>query len=225
MLPDIVDVDAVRKPRPNRKPPKDLPLTASVLAFDPGGWTGWSLMHVHPEALLPEEPEVTILGNIEGWEHGEIHCGGKHGCNTGPDAEAAGINECISLIRAWPGSAVVLEGFTLQYFSADPNLLSPVRINSAIDQWLWAHDWRTSHKQQPSEKPEACDERLKQWGMYDSRGGMGHARDADRHALIFLRSVCKVGMKARRLRETMWPHLYGYGSPYSYEVLREERSA
>lgn len=229
MLPEIVDVDASRREHPCRKPPKDLPLTASVLAFDPGGWTGWSLIHVHPEALLPEEPDVTILGNIEGWQHGEIFCGGKlkerRRCYLGPDAEAAGINECVSLIRSWPGAAVVLEDFILQYFSADRSLLSPVRINSTIDQWLWWHDWRKSHKQPPSAKPEASDERLKEWGMYDSRGSLEHARDADRHALIFLRAVCKVGQSARRLRAEMWPHLYGYGAPYSPEVMEQEKSA
>jgi hypothetical protein len=49
----------------------------------------------------------------------------------------------------------------------------------------------------PAEKPTASDDRLKTWGMYTGGTGDRHSRDADRHALIFLR---KLKQKQGRIR-------------------------
>lgn len=224
MLPTIINVDEFRRDQ-RHKPPclSSLPLTASVLAFDPGGETGWSLMHVHPEALLPEEPDVTILGNIEEWQHGEIDCHNRKRSvgltrvqSFDSSGECAGANECINLIRAWPGAIVVLEDFILEYFSKARDLLSPPRLNSVLQFHCWQNH-RRFFLQMPAEKPEASDERLKEWGMYDSRGGLGHARDADRHALIFLRKAMAATEKGQRIREWAWPHLYAPGGEYWQE--------
>lgn len=112
---------------------------------------------------------------------------------------------------------MVIESFILRQFSKDPNLLSPVRITASIAQDLWMHR-RYYFTQSPAEaKTTATDERLKNWELYDSHGGMNHARDADRHAITFLRKACQASKVARELREQAWPHLYLPGRAYGPE--------
>jgi hypothetical protein len=46
--------------------------------------------------------------------------------------------------------------------------------------------------------------------VYDPTGGLIHARDADRHALLFLRKA-----KAKsQFRAQAWPHLFSRGGAY-----------
>lgn len=199
--------------------PNDLPETATIIALDPGGTTGWSMMNFHPDALVPEA-RVGFLENLEEWKHGEIDCGSKTG-NLGvtldpgisTDGEFAGTNEIAGFLRAWPGAAVVIESFDLRQFSKDQDLLSPQRLKATIGYDLWMQS-REYFTQRPADKPIASDDRLKIWGLYQREGGMGHARDADRHAIIFARRCASVGRRGRELRERAWPHLYGEGRPY-----------
>lgn len=192
-----------------------LPLSATVIAFDPGGTTGWSVFDVHPEALF--DSEVSIVENINLWTHGQTDCGSTKG-NLGKSShagisttgEAAGVAELVGLCRSWPGAAVVIEDFIVRRMDQSRDFLSPVRITAALSQWLWQMD-RHYFVQQPAyAKTTVTDARLKAWGFYSRAGGENHARDADRHAITFLRK-CKAD---REFRIRAFPHLFGAGRPY-----------
>lgn len=178
-------------------PRGELISSPTVFALDPGGTTGWSIMNVHPEALL--YPDTPILSNIEHWASGQI---------VGPENEQA--EEVMDMIDEWPGCTVVMESFVLRQMHVD---LAPVRIGEKIDFALW-HRRLASFKQTPAEAKNTCtDSRLKSWGLYKREGGQEHARDADRHALTFLRK-CKDRMN---LRVYAWPHIYGGNGEYAEE--------
>ena len=229
-----IDLSSGRKPENNRADRKvDAPRhKATVLSLDPGGTTGWSVMSVHAESLF--DPEVPIVENIEFWCHGQIDCGSKTG-NRGTSGvgditdgvstsgEAAGINEIISLIRAWPGAAVVIEDFVIRQGNASRDFLSPVRVTAGVNQYLY-NQRRPAYFQQPSlAKTSATDDRLKLWGIYSSSGGENHARDADRHSITFLTRV-KQGSnfptkakKAGLFLPDVFPHIYGPKGAYASE--------
>jgi hypothetical protein len=188
---------------------------ASVIALDPGGTTGWSLISVHPESLI--EPKADIFDNIFEHKHGQVDCGTHRG-NLGSslhdgistEGEFSGVYDLAEFIRAWPSAAVVIEDFNLRQLRMDRELLSPVRITSAIGYSMWL-EGRDYHIQSPSDAKRVCtDERLKEWRMYETAGALRHARDADRHAILFMRKA-----KAKpRFRELAWPHLYGEKGAY-----------
>ncbi|ATN89582.1 RuvC-like resolvase [Gordonia phage Bonum] len=175
----------------------------SIIAFDPGGTTGWSIMRLDPAKLLDKTVRPNDVVTV--WHHGEIDCGAQSG-SAGTSAiaqggdlghsetgEAAGVFLCERLIRVGAGvprTVVVVEDFILRTQSKGRDALSPVRITGGLDQLLWEgkNVPYPLTKQQPSEaKSSVTDERLKLWGFYES--GSRHARDADRHALLFLRKV------------------------------------
>lgn len=170
---------------------------AKLLWFDPGGTTGWSVMIVHPDALV--ERDVPILGNIEYHQTGQIP-----GAGMGDESEQLAISRIMDLISNWAGSAIGAESFRLRQFTKDVELLTPVRLIAAMQYALWAGGWGRLHQQPPEQaKTTATDARMKAWGLYNMHSG-GHARDADRHAITFLRR-CKENPK---LRELAWPWLF-----------------
>ena len=124
--------------------------------------------------------------------------------------EAAGVSELLQLAEGWPGAAIVMEDFILRKFDQGRDILSPVRVMAALDFGFWSigRDDQVFRQQPSLAKTTATDERLKRWGLYRREGGMNHARDADRHAITFLRR-CSQGKGSRLLREQAWPHLYG----------------
>lgn len=212
-----VDLSASRKPKPDPSAKwGSYPSIATVIAFDPGGTTGWSLITVHPSALVDDD--IKVLDNIEQHQHGQVDCGARKG-NWGisgyegisTTGEAAGCADLIALCRAWPGAAVLIEDFKLRQFRKDQDLLSPVRVTAAISQSLWNSN-RGFFTQSPGDAKHACtDARLKAWGLYQREGGLEHARDADRHAVFFLKR-CKAKPE---LRAAAWPHLFAPGQPYA----------
>lgn len=188
---------------------------ATIVAIDPGGTTGWSLISVHPGCLT--ESDANILDNIHHHQHGQVDCGSHRGnlatslhSGISTDGEFSGVYDLTKFIRQWPVAAVVIEDFTLRQLRMDRELLSPVRITAALGYNLWK-DGRDYHVQTPTDAKRVCtDERLKNWGLYDPTGGMVHARDADRHAILFLRK-CKA---KKAFRELAFPHLYGERGAY-----------
>lgn len=198
--------------------------SAVILSLDPGGTTGWSIMEIAPEAIsdLPEHRGIGVVQNILRWKHGQVDCGSRRGDlgtnsaglrngGVSSSGENAGVGEILGLIRNWPTAVVVIEDFILDFkrFSSGRDLLSPVRITSSVvfDLWLQRRD---HHLQTPSlAKSTARDEQLKAWGLYTSTGGLGHARDADRHSITFAKRASEVTSKGRALRMAAWPHLYG----------------
>lgn len=192
------------KPRESESPNDT---NAVLIAIDPGETTGWSLIIVDPVCL--SEPNEKVLGNIMVHQHGEVneYRGNGHIRN---DGESIMCDDLAYLINSWPDSAVVIENFILRQKRKDRSLLSPVRVTAKLEQKLW-EEGRTYFLQQPADaKTLATDERLKLWGMYNAVGGLEHARDADRHAILFLRRA----KASARLRMDAWPHLYGKDGPY-----------
>lgn len=188
---------------------------ATVIAVDPGGTTGWSLVSIHPEALT--NPHASILENVFVHQHGEVDCGSHRG-NLGTslhsgistDGEFSGVYDLVKFMDGWPCAAICIEDFVLRQMRMDRELLSPVRITSAIGYQLWKKG-RDYHVQSPSDAKNICsDARLKTWGVYDPVGALRHARDADRHALLFLRRA----KKSREFRARAWPHLYSETGVY-----------
>ncbi len=258
LKPMIVDLDAARKEhgkrnrvQQDRRRARMVPSerqrdmmdeyegTVPIIALDPGGTTGWSLFEVHPEALSPrkEHRDIGVLKNVIRWRHGQIDCGTSKGdlgtalhAGISVSGENAGIGEILGLIRNWPLAAVVVEDFILdpKRFNTGRDLLSPVRITSGISYDLWLQG-RNYFVQSPGlAKATARDEQLRNWGFYDRHGGLNHARDADRHALTFLRRCSERSAKGQGLRQTAWPHLFSVGKEFGPETkddrAREERA-
>jgi hypothetical protein len=190
---------------PKEKEPEELPENPILCSFDPGGTTGWSVLHVHAEALA--DPDIPILSNVLHWAHGQL---------VGPENEQA--SQILGIIAQWPGCAVLFEDFVLRVKSGDRDLLSPVRITAKVEYGLFLAGTQEIYKQMPSEaKSVATDDRLKSWGFYQREGGLEHARDADRHGLSWLRK-CK---QHSWLRARCWPYLYGPGGEFAAGTTTE----
>lgn len=173
---------------------------ATVIALDPGGTTGWSVLCVEQDAL--SDPDVSILKSIAHKAQGQV--------DLADEDEHVGV--LIELLAAWPFAAVVCEDFILRKYVTGRELLSPVRITAKVEyvfkRGLEGIDppGRRIWLQQPGMAMNtATDARLKAWGLYISAGGMVHARDATRHAITFLR---RCGDKPA-LRHAAWPMTYG----------------
>lgn len=172
----------------------------TVLSFDPGGTTGWSVISVHEEALV--DPELYWQDNIMHWEHGQISCNNSDG-KFDLEAENNGIAEMVGLAEHWPGALIVVEGYTVRNPRTDLETYTPIRIIAGFAFGLWQLQLKFI-QQQASEKGTATDDRLRHWGLYERSGGMQHARDADRHAAVAIRKACsRPGLRAR-----FWPHIY-----------------
>lgn len=214
------------KIRRNTELPSD---TISIIAIDPGGITGWSVLVLRTEWIgreIWDWPQDVIVRNRIAWWHGEIDCrnevltgannseakrakqrsivGGANNVRGVNIEELKGTYVIKKLIDQWPDAAVVIEGFQLLQMAVD---LSPVRIIARIEDHLWENG-RNMFTQMPAMKATATDARMKEWNVYtpnDSALGLaGHARDADRHAMMFLRKA----MSDSRFRTIAWPHIY-----------------
>jgi hypothetical protein len=173
--------------------------TSAVIAIDPGGTTGWSFLCVEPYAL--SDPEEKVLGNITTHLHGELSSNVQGNSNIG---EAVCVDDLWEFIDAWPQAAIVIEDFVIRNNDRSRQFLSPVRITAQLEWLCWKYQ-RKHFRQTPADaKTTVSDDRLKAWRLYESEGGLGHARDADRHAILFLRRA----KQDEHLRAMAWPHLY-----------------
>jgi hypothetical protein len=77
------------------------------------------------------------------------------------------------------------EGFSLEMLTRDYWLLEPVRFLAVLEDRLEGTGV-TVAVQMPNDRTVITDDRLKAWGVW--KPGAEHARDAQRHALRFLRS-------------------------------------
>lgn len=160
---------------------------------DPGGTTGICAMGVKPETIFGDMPyagmEILAYQQCEA-EDEEAHA----------DALVAA---CV-LASAWTDDPIplVMEQFALRKFIRSPELLSPERINALV---------KVKVKEAPIEirlfwqmptdaKRTITNQRLKDWGLYIR--GREHARDAERHAIYFIRRAKKIEMLRR---EAWWP--------------------
>lgn len=162
-----------------------------VVWADPGVTTGWSIHRV-PIGLLLREGQVGAMRQTK-WSSGQFSPG-----NT-----SASVDMYLDLARAAYERiadeedvfVIGREGFTLRILTTEPSLLEPVKFNAVLDDRLRGSGW-WAETQQPSEaKNTITDARLKLWGVH--KPGADHARDAQRHGLLFLRRFAA----DRRVRE------------------------
>lgn len=181
----------------------------TVVAIDPGGTTGWSVMKLDYTGLTT--PTTPVEDAIHTWRHGQVHCGAESGSAadtvsaaiyTGETAGVLVLENIVAENTLLAGvTAVVFEDFILQKQNRGRDILSPVRITAALDQLLWEKQATTRFRQMPADaKVALTDDRLSNLGFYDEHGGQ-HARDADRHALLFLRK-CR---QKPSLTRSAWP--------------------
>lgn len=205
---------------------------AVVVAFDPGGTTGWCALGVQPEALWgngeweSQQNTAPLWANVCHAEYGQIDCdppgmglAQMHNGHPGLSlsGEITGVKQMVNLASViFPKAAVVLEDFIVDFkqITSERSALSPVRLISAFSYGISENDIDDGsslsriHIQNRSLAKTTCtDTRLRHWGLHDSGGGK-HARDATRHAYYFLRDCQGPSMKAAEKRWRAWPHLF-----------------
>jgi hypothetical protein len=153
----------------------------TVVWYDPGGTSGWSVFTVHPDALT--NPEIRILDNVL-----------YHSCGQFYGDEFKQVDQMLELADTWPDAALGTENFIMYESSRgrkDETLLSLVRLNAAFAYSLKRNGRdRRLRRQNASIAMTGMDDiRLKVCGYFNCTVGAPHARDADRHALMFLRSL------------------------------------
>lgn len=172
--------------------------TLAIFAFDPGGTTGWSLLSfpkvIDGQDLLATNDQQVVIERKRSWFHGQIDC-------LPPDFEL-GVWRIKRMLDLYPHAAVVFEDFWVRQLAVD---LAPIKIISSVQQHLWEQGRRMFIQSASQAKTMATDDRLKLWKCYTRVGGLNHARDADRHALLFLRKC--LGHKGIGLAKEAWPHV------------------
>lgn len=147
----------------------------TVIAYDPGGVTGWAVISVHPDALL--DPDCYILDNITHFSCGQF---------IGNEFEH--VDQMLWLADYWPSAGLVVEDFILRKFDMSRNLLAPVRLTAAFRYTLMPE--RFVHIQAPQlAKTTVTDARLRAMGFWEQTAGAVHARDAIRHVLTFYKRL------------------------------------
>jgi hypothetical protein len=198
-----------------------------IMAIDPGTTTGWSALKV-PVGRLASHGVSRTLSRCR-WRHGQILRSMVGVAEGGPMALSVSDSRHVDMIQnqintvyeemvfdsekmledgsfgyehGWEDDVfvLVLEGFRLRILSMDDNLLAPQRVLDRLCDRLYVRRSRVPvFFQTPSEAMSTVtDARLKDWAMYDRHSGE-HARDADRHAILFLRKFAD----NRRLRSSL----------------------
>jgi len=131
----------------------------TILGIDPGGTTGLALI----EFEATTEPRMISVQHI-------------------PNGLAGFLDWQLKVERVW--DFIVCENFTVRpgVHGVD---ITPAYIIGAIEALEGKHV--KINYQTPSQKPLCDDAALKRLGVHST--GMGHANDAARHAIIYLRNV------------------------------------
>ena len=167
---------------------------ATVVAYDPGGTTGWCVMSIRPVDLLTQDAE--FARQIKHFAAGQI--GG---------AENEQIDQLAEMADMWSDAAVCGESFVPRKFNQTTEFYAPMRVNAVMG-WVLHGNGRMLFTQSPEmAKSRWTDERLKAnkscgrpWYIV----GQEHARDGVRHAALFIKRA-----KAQpTLRFQAWPHLF-----------------
>lgn len=186
-----------------RQKKSELPTNAvPILALDPGGTTGWSLLVLRRNIMGRDVFSWNldaILRNKFMWDHGELSCLGD---------EDAAVYYLARLCDQFPSAAIVVEDFILRAERKEKSrdLLSPVRITAKLEHCLWRRRRRIFRQTAGQAKPIVTNDRLALLGALANDGMTDHARDADRHAVMFLRRC--LGPQGVGLKRSAWPHIY-----------------
>lgn len=167
----------------------------TIIAVDPGGVSGWSRL-TFPKKIGNQDFWLSPMDKILSqclWVHGQIDC---------KDIEY-GAYQLRKLVDETPDAAIVFESFFIRQMAVD---LSPIELISVVRHHLWMKG-RVMHMQQPAMAKSLTNDRLKTFGVYTSEGGLQHARDADRHALMMLRRC--MDKNGPKMRKVLWPHVFG----------------
>lgn len=190
-------------PKLRRGRQRPLPqLTLPIIAVDPGQTTGWSLLTLRRSL---KERDIfswnldTILRTRKRWVHGEIN---TLGC------EDEAVYQLYKLVDENPSAAVVVEDFILRAERREKSreLLSPVRITAKLEAYLWRNSRPMFLQQASQAKTTVTDERLDLLHVKAKDGLPDHARDADRHAVLFVRRC--LGPQGVGMKRVAWPHIY-----------------
>lgn len=162
---------------------EDVGPALTVVWADPGVATGWSVHRVNIRRLLTMG-QVASMDRVW-WRIGQFRTAGT----------SASVDHYLDLCRAVyersdESDVVVIgcESFTLRMQSTDPALLEPVRFLSVLQDRLRGSGVEVQMQSPSDAKKAITDDRLGLWGVYQP--GAEHARDAQRHGLLFLRRYC-----------------------------------
>jgi hypothetical protein len=180
--------------------------SVGLLAFDPGGTTGWSLMTLPREIdgrnIFDHEFKQIIVAGHGTWEHGQINC---------TESEDEGFYAIRKLIDLASHAAVITERFILakNRNEKQDTLLSPERLNALIKHHLWCKGRELFGQTTGVVKPAMTDARLRHFKVFTSKGSLNHARDADRHLLYFIKRCMTSAPRHEIVRHKAWPHIFG----------------
>lgn len=151
----------------------------TVVWADPGVTTGWCVIRV-PIGVLLELGQVGATARTW-WRIGQYRS------VSTSDAVSSYLALCRTVWeRSMEGDVVVIgcEGFSLEMLSRDVALLEPVRFLAVLQDRLLGSGVQVE-VQMPGERKVISDDRLALWGLWVP--GKDHGRDAQRHALVYLR--------------------------------------
>ena len=177
-----------------------------VFAIDPGETSGWAVVRarvgdggvgVRVESWGADEVRMGVAG-IEEWGGGvDGFWREKASRSSGVTAQAMIL---LGLIERFDPDVLVLEDFILDVgrASGKRGLLSPVQVIAMLEMGIvWRGLEMVVVRQSPSDAKTAIpDRRLKSAGMWSV--GSAHARDATRHALLYLRRSSNRGLGTAR---------------------------
>lgn len=130
-----------------------------LLCLDPGGTTGVAIIEYDKETEAKVIKTFQVKGSLKGF-----------------------LDFQWDELESWAFDKIICESFTLRegVYGAD---LSPVYIIGALEALYPLHE---IIYQEPHMKPLCDDQRLKSMGIHEP--GRGHAMDAVRHGMIYLRN-------------------------------------
>lgn len=170
-----------------------------ILGIDPGVTTGLSVLKVDVEDGIPNPADRE---KVKFWNT-QISYGGSGNATDllkvskggWPEQEIASqiYDLFIQLFGDSYGNAIiVIEDFVVRKMNSTRDFLSPVRITAGILQELYSNkvDHNYIYFQSPSDAKGTCtDERMDRWGFSIRTQKDRHGRDANRHAVLFLRKL------------------------------------
>lgn len=153
-----------------------------VIAFDPGGRTGWAHFVVDVRAF--SHPREYVLKNLLEWRTGEFE-----------GTEHDQVRACLDLIRASRYSdgrmdaryEILTEDFELTQLLGGKDLLIPVRMNAILEYQLVGNFHLPLLYQNRSMRTSVTRPRLKLWGIWPMKGKDSFA--AVQHGLTYLKRL------------------------------------